>query len=83
MGQSGTDIRLIGAAKEAFPFSVECKWQETWSVHQWVRQAQENQMDDMPWLLVCKKSRKQPIAIMDIDVFFKLVEQAMMAVKKL
>ena len=37
MGQSGTDIRLIGTAKKRFPYSVECKWQETWSIHSFIR----------------------------------------------
>ena len=37
MGQSGTDVRLIGEALEKFPYSVECKWQETWSIPAWVK----------------------------------------------
>ena len=32
MGQSGTDVRLVGEARDAFPFSIECKNQETWTV---------------------------------------------------
>lgn len=43
MGQPGTDVKLVGEAQERFPFSVECKWQESWSVLAWIKQAQENQ----------------------------------------
>jgi hypothetical protein len=43
MGQSGTDVRLVEEAQERFPFSVECKYQETWSVPSWIKQAKKNQ----------------------------------------
>jgi len=75
MGQSGTDIRLIGEAKKRFPFSVECKFQESWSVHSWIEQAQANQDKNTDWLLVAKRSRKPPVVIMDAVVFFKLLEK--------
>lgn len=73
MGQSGTDIRLIGEAKDKFPFSVECKAQEAWSVHSWIDQAISNETEDMPWLLIAKRSRKQPIVILDAKLFFHLM----------
>ena len=76
MGQSGTDIRLVGAAQEQFPFSVECKNQETWSVPAWIRQAKKNQKDDTDWLLVCKKNNEDPIVVMDAEVFFKLLKES-------
>jgi hypothetical protein len=74
--QSGTDIRLIGEAKKQFPFSVECKAQESWSVHEWINQAVENQEPGTDWLLFCRRGRKkgQPIrmvVIMDADAFFR------------
>ena len=75
MGQSGTDIRLIGEAKKRFPFSVECKFQESWSVHSWIQQAQSNQEKNTNWLLVAKRSRKPPVVIMDATEFFKLLEK--------
>lgn len=75
MGQSGTDVRLIGEVQEKFPFSVECKNQETWAIPQWIKQAQANQKKDTSWLLICKKNRGKPIAIMDADVFFSLLKK--------
>lgn len=74
MGQSGTDIRMESQVLKAFPFSVECKWQESWSIPAWIEQAKENQIKGTDWLLICKRSRNKPIAIMDADRFFELLK---------
>ena len=71
--QSGTDIRLVGEAKERFPFSVECKWQEAWSVHAWIEQARDNQEEGTDWLVIAKRNRMNPVVIMDADRFFDLL----------
>ena len=73
MGQPGTDIRLVGEAQERFPFSVECKWQESWSVLAWIKQAQENQKAGTDWLLVMKKNRIKPVVVIDAERFFELL----------
>ena len=75
MGQAGTDVALIGDARKEFPFSVECKRVEKLSIPKWIKQAKENQMKDTAWLLVCKRSREEPIAIISLDQFFHLLEQ--------
>jgi hypothetical protein len=75
MGQAGTDIKLYGKAAKLFPFSVECKSQETWAVPAWVRQAKENENEGTNWLLICKKNREKPIVVMDAEVFFKLYKK--------
>lgn len=71
--QTGTDVRLVGEAKKKFPFSVECKWQETWSVLPWIKQAQENQTEGADWLLILKKNRINPVVVMDAARFFELL----------
>jgi len=71
--QSGTDIRLVGEAKERFPFSVECKWQEVWNVHSWIKQAQDNQEEGTDWLVIAKRNRMNPVVIMDAGRFFDLL----------
>ena len=75
MGQSGTDVRMDATVQKMFPFAVECKAQESWSVHAWIKQARANQKQDTDWLLVCKSSREAPVVIMDADVFFKLLKK--------
>lgn len=77
MGQSGVDVRLIGEAKQLFPFSVECKAQETWSLPEWIRQAESNVMEDTTWLLIFKRNNEKPIAAMDAEKFFMLWSQVL------
>lgn len=79
--QNGTDVRLIGEAKEKFPYSVECKAQETWSVHSWIEQAKSNKEKDTDWLLVCKRNHGHPVVVMDMDAFFKLYDKLINGVK--
>ena len=75
MGQCGTDVRLIGEAKKLFPFSVECKCQESWGFPAWIKQAQANQEKGMDWLLVVRKNHMKPIITMDGEAFFRLLEK--------
>lgn len=75
MGQSGVDVPVIGFAKELFPFSVETKNAESWSIHEWIKQAQANIVEGTDWLLVAKRNRQEPVIFMDLDVFFKLYEE--------
>ncbi len=76
MGQSGPDVRLESAVLVKFPFSVECKFQERWSVPKWVEQAKANEAKGTSWLLVCKQSRKPPVVILEADVFFDILKKA-------
>jgi len=73
MGQSGVDVRLVADAKEAFPWSVECKWTESWSLPSFLKQARENQLPGTDWLLVLKKNSEDYIVVIDAEVFFDLL----------
>ena len=73
MGQTGVDIRLVEEARELFPWSIECKRQESWSIHNWIKQAKENRMPGTDWLLIAKRNREDTIAILDADVFFDIL----------
>jgi hypothetical protein len=81
--QSGTDVRLIGAAQEEFPFAVECKFQESWSVPQWIEQAQANTREGLDWLLIMKRSNKPYVVALDAAAFFKLLDRLYAAEKYL
>jgi hypothetical protein len=74
MGACGCDVRLERAVRKVFPFSVECKRQESWSVHDWITQAKENEMTNTDWLLFCRRSHCDPIVIMDANRFFDLLK---------
>jgi hypothetical protein len=82
MGQSGMDVKLYGKARELFPWATECKYQENWSVHQWIKQAAENQAVGMDWLLVCRRNYTDPIVMLDAKVFFNLIERLLNEEKK-
>lgn len=74
MGQSGTDIRLESYVYNLFPFYVECKFQEHWNIPEWIEQAKKNSQNEN-WLLICKKSRMKPIAILDAELFFDIYKE--------
>lgn len=82
MGQAGVDIKLIGEAKEKFPFSIECKRQESWSVPAFIKQAKQNNMPDTDWLLVMKRSREDAVICMDANAFMRLMEHIDFPVRK-
>ena len=73
MGQKGIDVRLVGEARELFPWSIECKRQENWSIHSWIKQAKGNQMPSTDWLLIARRNREDPVVILDADVFFDIL----------
>jgi hypothetical protein len=74
MGQSGTDVRLIGKALEMFPYSVECKSQESVSIWDAIEQAKSNQKEGTEWLLFLKRNNVDPIVVMSTDEFFNLIK---------
>lgn len=77
MGQAGCDVRLIGVAKKLFPFAVECKNQEKWAIHQWIKQAKENSSEDMKWLLIAKRNHMDPVVILDAEDFFYIWDKVL------
>lgn len=75
MGQSGCDVRLESQVRKVFPFSVECKRQESWSVHAWIKQAKENEVPGTNWLLVAKRNNEDPVIMMDANSFFEILRR--------
>src|SRR4030042_6505393 len=72
MGQTGVDVRLVADAKTAFPWSVECKWQESLSLPSAVKQAKDNQQPGTDWLLITKRNRDDFLAILEAEGVFDL-----------
>jgi hypothetical protein len=75
MGQAGVDVKLYGMAKEKFPFSVECKYQETWSIPAWTEQAKANKAKGTDWLLFVRRNRIDELVVMDAKAFFDIYSQ--------
>ena len=76
MGQSGVDVILRGEAKRLFPFSIECKSAEQFSLNAAREQAQANQAKETDWMIVHKrKAWSSPIVILDWNVFIEMYER--------
>lgn len=75
MGQTGCDVRMEQSVLKQFPFSVECKAQESWSVPAWIEQAKKNLLRNTSWLLFIRRSRMNPhaVVLLDADVFFQII----------
>lgn len=71
MGESGVDIHFSPVAEKYVPFSIECKNRKNISVYAFLSQA-DSQEKGYP-LVVAKADRKKPIAILDAELFFKIL----------
>jgi hypothetical protein len=74
MGQSGTDVVLRGEAQLKFFFNVECKATEKISLYADIAQAEKNSTMTRPWLLIHKKSRHDPVVVIDAKLFFSILK---------
>lgn len=74
MGDSGIDIKLSDSARKLFGYGVECKFQESISIWECLKQAEENsKKEKLEPLLVFKRSRSKVYAVIEFEEFIKLV----------
>ena len=71
MGAGGEDLIMARAAREKFPYSIECKNQEALNVWKAYDQATENCKGYEP-LVVIKRNRTKPLVVIDAEHFIKL-----------
>ena len=71
MGVGGEDVIMARAAREKFPYSIECKNQEKLNVWSAYDQAESNSGDYEP-LVVIKRNRQKPLVVLDAEYFMKL-----------
>ena len=74
MGDSGEDILLSPAARRLFPFSVECKNQESLNIWSAIEQAENNSGNHTP-LVIFKRNRTKTYAILEFDELLKLLNE--------
>ena len=74
MGAGGEDLIMARAARQKFPFSIECKNVEKLNVWEAYEQAKSNCKDYEP-LVVMKKNQKKPLVVIDADYFISLVKR--------
>jgi hypothetical protein len=71
MGAGGEDLIMARAAREKFPYSIECKNVEKLNVWEAYEQAKSNCGDYEP-LVVMKKNGKKPLVVVDAEYFVKI-----------
>lgn len=77
MGAAGTDILLSERAAAAFPFATEAKNCEKIALWEAWKQTKENTSDTLPYpLLIIKRNNESPIAVLDAELFIKLIAEA-------
>ena len=73
MGAGGEDVVMARAAREKFPFSVECKNVEKLNVWDAYEQAKANSSGYEP-IVVMKKNHKKPLVVLDAEHFLSIVK---------
>ena len=73
VGENNADIKLLShTAKKLFPYSVECKNRNDFKgIYNGFRKAVKHSPREP--VLVIKTNREKPLAIIDLDHFFKLL----------
>ena len=71
MGAGGEDLIMARAAREKFPYSIECKNQESLNIWKSYAQAQQNCGDYEP-IVVIKRNNVKPLVLVDADYFIEL-----------
>jgi len=75
MGQHGTDVILRGEALKSFPFSIECKSSQQWSLPAAIKQSKQNTKKNTDWMLILKRKEiKTPVVVIDANTFFDIVD---------
>ena len=73
MGAGGEGVVMARAAREKFPFSVECKNVEKLNVWDAYEQAKANSSGYEP-IVVMKKNHKKPLVVLDAEHFISMVK---------
>lgn len=72
-GSTGEDVLLSQAAKDSFPFAVECKNHQAFSVYKHYEQARSHvRGHEMP-LLIIKQNRAKPLVCISLDDFMDII----------
>ena len=71
MGAGGEDLIMARAAREKFPYSIECKNQETLNVWKAYEQAEFNSGDYEPVVFI-KRNNQKPLVVIDAEYFIRI-----------
>ena len=71
MGAGGEDLIMARAAREKFPYSIECKNQEKLNIWESYKQASDNAGKYEP-IVVIKRNNQKPLVLIDAEYFMRL-----------
>jgi len=71
MGAPGEDIQLSPAARKLIPYNIECKSKATSQIHTYYDQAKTHGSHEP--LVIVKKDRDIPLAIVSLEHFMTLI----------
>ena len=74
--EPGSDIQLSPLARQAFPYSVECKNVERLNIWSALSQAERNAREGTTALLVFSRNRTEPYVAMPLTEFMQLLTRA-------
>ena len=74
MGAGGEDLIMARAARETFPYSIECKNQEKLNIWDSLKQAESNAGKHIP-LLVFKRNRSKIYATIEFERLLELLDE--------
>ena len=74
MGAGGEDLIMARAAREKFPYSIECKNQESINIWKSYEQAKDNAGGYEP-IVIVKRNNTKPLVLVDANYFIKLHEK--------
>ena len=78
MGAGGEDLIMSRAAREKFPYSIECKNVEKLNVWTAYKQASENSRGYEP-LVVMKKNNHKALVVLDAEKFVKIYQKSILS----
>ena len=73
MGAGGEDLIMARAARAKFPYSIECKNQESVNVCKSYDQAKENSGNYEP-IVIIKRNKSKPLVLIDAEHFVSLLK---------
>ena len=74
MGANGEDLIMSKAAREKFPFSIECKNVEKLNIWEAYEQSKSNCGNYEP-IVIIKKNHKKPLVVIDAEYFINLFKE--------
>jgi hypothetical protein len=76
MGSNGNDVQLSPAARKLFEYAVEAKSRKSVGlIYDAYEQAKAGDKHGLEPLVVIKADRKRPLAVVDLDHFFELLQK--------